>query len=91
MDVYLCALYCIVCVCVSLPMHESCVKNSMFSPPQCESLRIGLTGLVLYIVLHRMQRVTTTEDVIALVIPLVLCITVIVARLHLPLVFLNGS
>ena len=82
MTVYLCALYCVACVCVSLPLHDACAKNGAFPHTGCGSLRVGLTGVVLTIVLYRMQHADTVEDALVLAIPLVLCIAVLFARVH---------
>ena len=80
MSVYLCAIYCVICVYLSIPLNNACVEFSRYSGCACETLRFGLLCVVTSLVLYKLQYHSTAEDLLILTIPLVLSAIVMNAK-----------
>ena len=81
MDAYDCALYCLACACVSLPLHDGCLlRSTFFSARDCERLRLGLLVVVFALSTSNLARARTREHAVALSIPTVLCVALVLAK-----------
>jgi len=63
---YLCALFCIVSLCVSMVLHDACVRRT--SPLGCDRLRRTGTLLILGIAASMAARVLEVDEFLSMVL-----------------------
>ena len=76
-------LFCVVCIVVSLPLHDSCARNAPYGPKACYELKRNMLGLVLAVlVLLMFKKGICVDEKLAIAMLVVLC--VVVMHAHVP-------
>lgn len=76
--VYLCAIFCIISLCVSLFLHDACAKNGSLPPTRCDRLRRSGTFMILGIAAVMLTKVSELDEVLSMVLILMVSLSMVV-------------
>ena len=65
---YLCALFCIVSLCISLYLHDTCATNGSFPAFHCDQLRRSGTLMIFGIAMTMSTRVHQLDEILSMVL-----------------------